>query len=187
MQTIFKKLSPRNQTRISRMLRVNQAGELGAVRIYQGQLGVMSRSRDGPILKHMLAQEQLHRSFFNQALSETGSRPTLMTPVWHLAGYALGVGTALLGRNAAMLCTEAVETVIGDHYNDQLRELVDIERQDGVDLSILKSAVQKFRDEELQHLDHAVGNGALESPARPVLSGLIQQGCRSAIWISERI
>lgn len=110
---------------VDEIIRVDHAGELGADRIYAGQMAVLGNSSMGPTIKHMWQQEQKHRAKFEQLINEYRVRPTVMTPFWHVAGFALGAGTALLGEKAAMACTVAVETVIVEHYNDQLRQLMD--------------------------------------------------------------
>eukprot|EP00158_Paraphelidium_tribonemae_P002006 Partr_v1_DN25033_c0_g1_i3_m50747 putative ubiquinone biosynthesis protein Coq7 len=138
----------------------------------------------------MLAQEKNHRDFFNSVIGSNNIRPTVLTPLWHIAGWSLGAGTALLGRESAMMCTEAVETAIGEHYNDQLRTLGEIERRDGMpvdSLAALKSTITEFRNQELEHLDHAVANDSQRAPLHSALSKLIGVGCRGAIWISSRI
>ena len=117
------KLTSRQKALIHSMLRVNQAGELGAVRIYQGQIAILGRTSDGPVLRHMLEQERVHFDTFNQLIAENRVRPTVFWPLWNIAGLALGSGTALMGREAAMMCTEAVETVIGQHYNEYYQSL----------------------------------------------------------------
>lgn len=110
---------------VDEFLRVDHAGELGADRIYAGQMAVLGGTPVGPTIRHMWQQEQEHRREFERLIGEYRVRPTVMTPLWHMAGFALGAGTALLGPKAAMACTVAVETVIVEHYNDQLRQLMD--------------------------------------------------------------
>ncbi len=166
---------------IDRLLRVDHAGEYGAVRIYQGQLAVFGdKHRLSDTIKHMKAQEDVHLERFNDLVRTRGARPTLLTPFWHVAGYALGAGTALLGEKAAMVCTEAVETVIDDHYAGQIRELGDDEPE-------LAEELEKFRQEEVEHRDIAVEHGAHEAPGYRLLSGLIQFGCKTVIKIAERV
>lgn len=165
---------------IAGFLRVNQAGELGAVRIYQGQRAVLGKGRHGPLLEHMTRQEQHHLDTFSRLISERGVRPTILSPLWHVAGFALGAGTALLGERAAMACTVAVEEAIDEHYADQAARL-------GEDEAELKATIEEFRAEELEHRDIGLANGAEQAPAYPVLSTAIKSGCRLAIWLSERI
>ncbi len=171
-------------SRLAEILRVDQAGELAAVHIYRGQRAVMDRApgqmRIAEQLAEMEGHEQVHLSRFNEILTERGVRPTLMSPVWRLAGYALGAGTALLGEKAAHACTEAVETVIEQHYAGQIAELESRE-------PALAAELSKFRDDELHHKDIAVSEGARDAPGYPLLSAVIRAGCRAAIKISEKI
>lgn len=174
--------------RLDEMLRVDHAGEYGAVRIYQGQIAVLkARSRradvDGEILttiRHMEEQEQEHLDAFNKILNERDVRPTAMTPVWHAAGYALGAATALIGEEAAMACTAAVEEVIEEHYQDQLDNL-------GADEDELRDAITRFRADEIAHRDTALAHGAENAPGYKALAGAIKAGTRFAIRISEKI
>jgi ubiquinone biosynthesis monooxygenase Coq7 len=166
---------------IDRFLRVDHAGEYGAVRIYQGQLAILGDHHPmSDTIRHMKAQEDVHLERFNQLIRDRGARPSLLTPLWHVAGFALGAGTALLGEKAAMVCTEAVETVIDDHYRDQIEQL-------GEDEAELATEIEKFRQEEVEHRDIAVEHGAHEAPGYELLSGLIKFGCRTVIKIAERI
>jgi ubiquinone biosynthesis monooxygenase Coq7 len=106
------------------MIRVDQSGEVGAYYIYKGQMAVLGGDKAlRPLLQEMWDQEKKHLELFNGLVGEHRVRPSLLRPVWEIAGFAVGAGTALMGKEAAMACTEAVETVIGNHYNDQLREL----------------------------------------------------------------
>lgn len=129
-----KTISTRASSLIDEIIRVNHAGELGADRIYAGQYAVLGKTAVGPTLAHMWEQEKVHRSEFERLIRVHRVRPTLMTPIWHVAGFALGAGTALLGEKAAMACTVAVETVIVEHYNDQLRQIMDNANVDKVHL-----------------------------------------------------
>jgi ubiquinone biosynthesis monooxygenase Coq7 len=162
------------------MVRVDQAGEHGAARIYAGQLAVMGgRHRMAGEIRHMAAQEQRHLDGMNRILTARGVRPTLFGPAWHIAGFALGAGTALLGPKAAMACTEAVETVIDEHYGEQTAALAD-----GSDPE-LKAMIDDYRADEVEHRDAAAahtGGGAF-----PVLEALIKAGCRTAIAVARRI
>lgn len=164
---------------IERILRVDQAGELGAVRIYQGQRAVLGRGKTGPMLRKMEEQERHHLDTFNRLISERRVRPTILSPLWHLAGFALGAGTALMGERAAMACTVAVEEAIDEHYARQAEIL-------GEDEADLKATIETFREDELEHRDIGLANGAEQAPAYPLLSGAIKTGCRVAIWLSER-
>lgn len=162
------------------MIRVDQAGEYGAKRIYAGQLAVLGTSGPGSrAIMHMAAQEQRHLDWFDAAVAREGVRPTLLQPFWHVAGFALGAATALIGPRAAMACTAAVETEIDAHYRKQLEELGDSSPE-------LSSAIEDFRKEELEHRDHALAAGAETTPAYPLLAGAIRAGCRLAIRLAER-
>ena len=163
------------------MLRVDQAGEYGATRIYAGQLAVLRRnSSAAKLVSRMAEQEQRHLKRFNALMSERGVRPTALQPVWHGAGFMLGAVTALISEEAAMACTEAVETEIDRHYSDQLREL-------GEDDPVLAKDIEEFRAEELEHRDTAREAGAAEAIGYPVLTAAIRAGCRVAIGLSKRI
>jgi len=174
-----------SRNRREEILRVDHAGEYGAVAIYKGQLAVFERQhgkeRIVGQLKEMAAQEQEHLDAFDRMLSAGSVRPTAMSPVWNAAGFALGVGTALLGEKAAHACTEAVETVIEEHYGDQVAEL----REAGDDQ--LAETMAKFQEEEVSHKELAASEGASEAPAYPLLSAVIRTGCRLAIRISEKV
>ena len=164
-----------------RMLRVDQAGEYGATRIYAGQLAVMGdRGPHTAQIRAMAAQEADHRRDFDALLSARGGRPTLLQPIWKVAGFALGAATALLGPEAAMACTAAIEQEIDEHYTRQLDEL-------GGDDPELASLIESSRDDEREHRETALANGAERAPAYPLLSGAIRLGCRLAIGLSERI
>ncbi len=164
-----------------RMLRVDQAGEYGATRIYAGQLAVMgARAPHSGEIAAMAAQEAAHRERFDALMVERGSRPTALQPLWSVAGYALGAATALLGPEAAMACTAAIEEEIDRHYTRQLEEL-------GEDDPKLASMIDAFRTDERAHRDAALAAGAERAPAYPLLSGAIRLGCRVAIRLSERI
>ncbi|MEW5726360.1 MAG: demethoxyubiquinone hydroxylase family protein [Pseudomonadota bacterium] len=165
---------------IARILRVDQAGELGAVRIYQGQRAVLGRGRHGALLTKMHDQEKHHLDTFNRLISERRVRPTALAPIWHVAGFVLGAGTALLGERAAMACTVAVEEAIDEHYAEQAARLGDDEPD-------LKATIEKFREEEIEHRDIGLANEAEMAPAYPLLSAAIKTGCRIAIWLSERV
>jgi len=173
-----------DRARLGEILRVDHAGELGAVHIYRGQRAVLDgapgRGRISGQLADMEAHEAAHLARFDRLLTDRRVRPTLMAPLWRAAGFALGAGTALLGEKAAHACTEAVETVIEEHYAGQIAELEAREPELAAELST-------FRDEELAHRDQAVAEGAREAPAYPLLASVIRAGCRAAIKISERL
>ncbi|MCT2401235.1 demethoxyubiquinone hydroxylase family protein [Novosphingobium mangrovi (ex Huang et al. 2023)] len=168
-------------SRSERMLRVDQAGEYGATRIYAGQLAVMgTRAPHATEVAGMAAQEEDHRARFDAMIAERGVRPTALQPLWSVAGYALGAATALLGPEAAMACTAAIETEIDRHYTEQLEELGDDDPE-------LGAAIREFRDDEREHRDAALAAGAERAPAYPLLFNAIRLGCRAAIKLSERI
>ncbi|KAK8176018.1 putative ubiquinone biosynthesis protein Coq7 [Phyllosticta citrichinensis] len=176
-------------------LRVNQAGELAAVLIYLSQTPPIVRSHPHlrPLMKHMLDQERGHFDTFNHLLAKHRIRPTVMYPLWTAASTVLGWGTGVMGREAAMACTEAVETEIGQHYNEQVAELLEWEQQLqakgeklGPELKELLTNLRRIRDEELEHLDHAVENDAKEARPYELLTNVIRGGCRAAIWLTEK-
>ena len=164
----------------ARMLRVDQAGEYGATRIYAGQLAVMGdRAPHAGEIAHMAEQEAAHRAKFDALLARRGVRPTALQPVWSVAGYALGAATALIGPKAAMACTAAVEEEIEAHYTQQLDEL-------GEDDPELAGMIREFRDDERAHRETALAHGAEQAVAYPLLSGAIRLGCRLAIGLAQR-
>ena len=164
-----------------RMLRVDQAGEYGATRIYAGQLAVLGdRTAISGEIQHMAEQEAVHRRKLDALLARRGVRPTALQPFWDVAGFALGAATALIGPKAAMACTAAVETEIDRHYTQQLDELGDSDPE-------LSDMIEAFREDERAHRATALANGAEQAPAYPLLSGAIRLGCRAAIKLAERI
>jgi ubiquinone biosynthesis monooxygenase Coq7 len=168
---------------VAAMIRVDHAGEYGAVRIYEGQLAVLgTRNMSSPAvasIKRMAEQEQRHLKAFDALLNERRVRPTALEPVWRLAGFALGAATALMGEKAAMACTAAVEEVIDAHYAGQVGKLAaDPE---------LRETVQSFRIDEIAHRDEALAHGASQAPAYRLMTETIKAGCRIAIMLSERI
>ena len=171
---------PSRDENIARILRVDQAGEYGAVRIYEGQLAVLGGTSAGEVIREMAAREQEHLEAFDKMLVDRRVRPTALSPVWHLAGYALGVATALIGPSAAMACTVAVEEVIDEHYASQAEAL-------GTDEPQLRAQIETFRDDELAHRDEALAHGAANAPAYPLLTGAVKAGSRLAIWLSTRV
>jgi 3-demethoxyubiquinol 3-hydroxylase len=163
------------------MIRVDQAGEYGAVRIYAGQRAILGDHAPGArAVAHMAEQEARHHAWFNAAMARRGVRPTLLQPVWNVAGFALGAVTAAISPEAAMACTAAVETEIDRHYAEQLEQLGDSDPE-------LSSAIRDFQAEELEHKATAIGAGAEAAPLFPLLTGAIRLGCRVAIAVSKRI
>ena len=165
---------------IARMIRVDHAGEYGATRIYEGQLAVLGGSPATPVIRRMAEQEKRHLAAFDRLVIERRVRPTLLAPLWHVAGFALGAATALLGERAAMACTVAVEEVIDEHYAKQIEAL-------GADEGELKAALAEFRGHEIEHRDTGIAHGAADAPAYSLLSAAIKAGSRLAIWLSTRI
>jgi 3-demethoxyubiquinol 3-hydroxylase len=173
-----------DRARLGEILRVDHAGELGAVAIYQGQRAVYALlDRPPPLaaeLDEMAAHEQAHLAAFDRLLTERQVRPTVLTPFWRVAGFALGAGTALMGEKAAHACTEAVESVIERHYADQIEELHDREPE-------LAQELSTYREDELSHRDQAIAGGARDAPGYRLLSAVIGLGCRAAIRVAEKI
>jgi 3-demethoxyubiquinol 3-hydroxylase len=167
---------------LARMIRVDHAGEHGAVQIYRGQLAVLGHTASARTIRHMEEQEQAHLKTFDALMVEHGVRPTVFSPVWHVAGFALGAVTALMGEKAAMACTAAVEEVIDQHYASQVAAL----EEDGAPASALKETIEAFRADEIEHRDTAIAHGAEQTPGYSLLSGAIKAGCRLAIRLSER-
>ncbi|CCH41283.1 2-nonaprenyl-3-methyl-6-methoxy-1,4-benzoquinolhydroxylase [Wickerhamomyces ciferrii] len=188
---------------LDRVIRVDQAGELGANYIYAGQYFVLQHTRPElkDLLKHMWDQEIHHHNTFNKLQVIRRVRPSLLTPVWRAGAFGIGITTALLGKEAAMACTVAVETVIGGHYNDQLRILMNKFQIDAKDLNTgeiingieseelnsLKKTIKEFRDDELEHLDTAVENDAEAAVPYWLLTEVIKGTCKLAIWTAERV
>ena len=165
---------------VERTIRVDHAGEYGAKRIYEGQLAVLGRTKYGPLIEHMKAQEQVHLDTFSRLIGERRVRPTALLPFWHVAGFALGAATALLGHRGAMACTVAVEEAIDEHYRAQEDTLGDDEAE-------LRADIARFRAEELEHRDTGLEHEAEQAPAYRLLSAAIKTGCKVAIKISERV
>ncbi len=172
------------ERRLAEMIRVDHAGEYGAVQIYRGQRAVFDRietkAHAARVIADMEAGEQEHLQTFDRMIADRGVRPTLMAPLWRVMGFGLGAATALMGERAAHACTEAVEDVIEEHYGRQSQALA------GVDAE-LKGVVDKFREDEIGHRNTAIEHGARDAFGYSVLSAVIKVGCRAAIRISEKI
>jgi len=166
---------------INRMIRVNQAGEFGAVCIYKGQLAVLGKTDVGPLLDHMLDQEKEHLEKFSALIVSRRVRPTVLSPIWSVLGFALGAGTALMGKKAAMACTVAVEEVIDEHYARQQAKL------GGDQDPELETLITKCREEENEHKATGLAHGAEQAIGYPILSSAIKAGSRLAIWLSTRV
>jgi ubiquinone biosynthesis monooxygenase Coq7 len=170
-----------DRSTLEEIIRVDHAGEYGATRIYDGQIAVFGKnSKIGKTIQHMADQEQEHIQKFEELIVKNRVRPTALIPVWNVAGYALGVSTALLGEKAAMACTVAVETVIGNHYGEQLSLLEDDQKE-------LKKTIKRFKADELEHHDIGIAHDAEKTPGYKVLSKVIELGCKTAIEISKKI
>jgi len=179
-----KPAAPGSAADIESMIRVDHAGEYGAVRIYEGQLAVL-RGRKGAersveTIAHMAEQEQRHLKAFDALINERKVRPTALEPVWRVAGFALGAATAMMGEKAAFACTAAVEEVIDEHYAAQIAALEDKD-------PALKEKIEDFRADEAAHRETALQEGAEQAPAYTLLSETIKAGCRIAIKLSEKI
>jgi ubiquinone biosynthesis monooxygenase Coq7 len=171
---------PTPAVEIARILRVDHAGEYGATRIYQGQLDVLGRGRASGVIRQMAEAEKRHLARFETLLRDRRVRPTLLYPLWSVAGYALGAATALLGERAAMACTVAVEEVIDEHYRAQAERLGDEE-------PALRETILSFRDDEIAHRDVALAQGAEDTAGYDLISAVVKTGSRIAIWLSNRL
>ena len=171
---------PAPEELVARMIRVDHAGEYGARRIYDGQLAVLGRSASAPAIREMAEAEQAHLDTFDALLVERRVRPTALAPVWHVAGFALGAASALLGERAAMACTVAVEEVIEEHYAGQAEKL-------GEDEAELRQTLEEFGADEARHRETGLEHGAEQAPGYEALSAAVKRGTRLAIWLSERI
>lgn len=204
-------LSRAQRAFLDRVVRVDQAGELGADYIYFGQYTVLASKYPHlkPVLQHMWDQEIHHHNTFNKLQTERRVRPSLLTPLWKAGAFGIGVSTALISKEAAMACTVAVETVIGRHYNQQLRVLMNqfndvpvYDKETGErlqaehlprdvatssELRELKSLISQFRDDELEHLDTAIEHDAEKAVPYLLLTEVIKLVCRGAIWTAERV
>lgn len=185
-----------NKSEIDCMVRVNHAGEYGAVRIYAGQLAALQHTQArGPdhgaqiaLLSEMAAQEQRHLDYFHRLIIERQVRPTVLQPLWHIGGFALGYITGILGEKTAHACTIAVEEVIEEHYQHQLDKLADPQANiRGETEQDLKAIIQECQADEIAHKEHARAHGGEEAPFYPALSTVIKGISRTAIWLSTRI
>jgi len=164
-------------------VRVDQAGEFGASRIYDGQLFVLKNTKEAPIIKKMVEQELEHQETFNKLIHEYRVRPTVLSPLWNVFGFALGAVPALLGKEGAMAVTVAVEDVIGQHYNDQLRQLAEV----APEMKDLRKVIRKFRDDEMEHHDIGLQHDAEKAPFYKVLTEVVKAATRGAIFLSKKI
>ena len=173
---------PSKEEYVERLIRVDHAGEYGALRIYEGQLAILGKKPSGPIVQHMLEQEKAHLATFDKLINERRVRPTALMPLWHVAGFALGAATAMMGERAAMACTVGVEEAIDEHYQSQIEAL-----EPYLDEANLRETCVKFREEELEHRDTGLDHGAKQAPGYEVLTGTIKAASKLAIWLSKRI
>jgi len=178
-------LSPSQRRLLEAALRVDQAGEVAANYIYEGQLAILRHDpATSALIQDMWAQERKHLAVMNKLQVQHQVRPTALWEVAKVAGFGLGAVTALMGKEAAMACTEAVETVIGEHYDDQLK---DLQGYSHPSIVLLRDVIREFRDDELEHLDTAVENNSQRAPAHALLSSVVGMGCKVAIELCKRI
>jgi len=173
-----------NQKTLEEIIRVDHAGERGAIKIYEGQLLALKTIKQDNNLKdkieEMKEQEKEHLEYFEKEIQKRKIKPTYLLPLWDVMGVALGFGTALLGKKAAMLCTASVEEVIEDHYQNQLKKL-------GNDEMDLKAKIEKFKGDEVDHKNMAYESGATNKGLYSIMGKVIRTGSRIAITISEKI
>ncbi|HIM45011.1 MAG TPA: demethoxyubiquinone hydroxylase family protein [Alphaproteobacteria bacterium] len=165
---------------VERMIRVDHAGEYGAVRIYAGQRAVLRHGAAARAIDEMAEKEREHLAAFDRLVGERRVRPTALMPLWHIAGFALGAATAMMGVRAAMACTAAIEELIEGHYADQAAKL-------GDDEADLRETIEAYRADEIAHREEALAHDADQAPGYEILSGAIKTGSRLAIWLSTRI
>ncbi len=171
-------------THIEAMLRVNQAGEYGAVRIYKGQMDTLKKSPEHKTLADMKEQEEIHLQTFNEIIVENNVRPTLLTPLWHIGGYLMGAVTGLMGEKAAHACTEAVENVIEEHYTSQVEALKNDPHPRAREFADL---FEQFKEEEIAHKNLAIQKGASEAPFYKTLIHVVSFISKTAIALSKKI
>ena len=173
-----------NQKTLEEIIRVDHAGERGAIKIYEGQLLALKTIKQDEVLKNkieeMKEQEKEHLDYFEKEIQKRKIKPTYLLPLWDLMGVTLGFGTALLGKKSAMLCTASVEEVIEDHYKDQLKKL-------GNDEKDLKAKIEKFKGDEAHHKNTAYESGATNKGIYSIMDKVIRAGSKIAITISEKI
>ncbi|XP_035690746.1 5-demethoxyubiquinone hydroxylase, mitochondrial-like [Branchiostoma floridae] len=177
-------MSTESKRMVDRFIRVDHAGEVGANYIYRGQMAVLGNTEVGRVIQRMWDQEKEHMAKFEELIPQHRVRPTVLLPIWNVAGFVLGAGTALLGKEGAMACTVAVEDSIVEHYNSQIRALIEDDPEKHKELL---EVIKKFRDEELEHHDMGLEHDAEAAPAYQTLTNVIKGGCKAAIWLSERI
>ena len=173
-----------NKTKVEEFIRVDHAGERGAIKIYEGQLLALNTFVKNENLKKTIEKmknhEKEHLDFFNEEIKKRNIKPTKLLPLWDLLGIGLGFGSAIIGKKATMLCTASVEEIIDEHYQNQINELDSEEK-------VLKEKIKKFRDDELHHRDIAYEQGASKKGLYSILDKIIKTGSKVAISISEKI
>jgi len=173
-----------NKKFLEELIRVDHAGERGAIKIYEGQLLALKTFKQDENLKKQIEEmkehEKEHYEFFEKEIQLRNIKPTKLLPLWDLLGVGLGFGTAMLGKKATMLCTASVEEVIGDHYKNQTYKLEDDEKE-------LKKKIIKFRNDELNHKDIAYEGGATKDGLYGLLDKVIKTSSYIAIKISEKL
>jgi ubiquinone biosynthesis monooxygenase Coq7 len=173
-----------NKNRVKEFIRVDHAGERGAIKIYEGQLLALNTFVKDDDLKKKIEQMKVHEKehcdYFENEIRKRNIQPTKFLPLWDILGVGLGFGTAILGKKAAMLCTASVEEVIDEHYSSQIYELESDEKE-------LKKKIIKFREDELHHKDIAYEEGATKQGAYSILDKIIKTGSKIAISISEKV
>ena len=173
-----------DKNKIEEFLRVDHAGERGAIKIYEGQLLALNTLVKDDKLKKMIEKmknhEKEHLDFFNKEIKKRNIKPTKLLPLWDLLGVGLGFGSVMMGKKATMLCTASVEEVIDEHYQNQLNQI-------NSDEKILKEKIKKFRDDEIHHKNIAYDNGASKEGLYSIFDKIIKTGSKIAINISEKI
>ena len=173
-----------DQKILEEIIRVDHAGERGAIKIYEGQLLALKTIKQDETLKNIIEEmkdhEKEHLEFFEKEIQKRNMKPTYFLPLWDLMGISLGFGTALLGKKAAMLCTASVEEVIENHYENQLRKI-------GEDEKDLKTKIKKFKGDEVNHKNIAYESGATKNGLYSIMDKIIRTGSKIAITISEKI
>ena len=168
---------------IEKIIRVDQAGEVGAQRIYEGQkliFKILKNDNDLKEVSRMAEEEKEHLDYFNNLANERNVQPTKLAPIFEVGAFALGAGSALLGRKAAYVCTEAVEEIIEDHYDNQIDQL------DGIDDEI-KKKIMKFQEDEINHKNTAINMGSQTAPVYNILRTIVNSTTKAAIFLAERI
>ena len=168
---------------IEKIIRVDQAGEVGAQQIYKGQkliFKILKNNSDFQEVSRMADEEKEHLDYFNNLANDRNIQPTKLAPIFEVGAFAMGIGSALLGRKAAYVCTEAVEEIIEDHYDNQIDQL------DGVDEEI-KKKIMKFKEDEIDHKNTAINMGSQTAPGYNILRKIVNSTTKAAIFLAERI